>query len=178
MTTYWKLNTSNPGKLEEFTRLFSQAGAILEATAIDVPEIDADPLSVIAHKATLAGENILVEDTSLNIEGAAVGIHIRWLLDHLKDYIGHPSEWIVLLAHRKGQEIVVYRGVVQGTITDSSGISGFGFDPVFLPNGSIKTLAEEKPDYVNARAKVVNALFKGDVWKKHPLVEDWKGPWQ
>ena len=36
-----------------------------------------------------------------------------------------------------------FEGVVQGVITtDKRGASGFGYDPIFLPNGSSKTFAE------------------------------------
>lgn len=174
----WKLNTSNLGKFEEFKRLFDQHGSSLEATHIDLDEIDADPIKVIAHKASQLGENVIVEDTSLDIEGASVGVNIRWLLDHLKDLVGKRAEWTVLLGFRQGNEVFIYKGSVLGTIVEPKGSAGFGFDPVFQPDGADKTLAEAKPDAVNARAKAVEALIKGDVFMKHPIIEDWEGPWQ
>lgn len=174
----WKLNTSNLGKFEEFKRLFSQEGQSLEATHIDLREIDSDPIQVIAHKASQLGENVIVEDTSLDIEGASIGVNIRWLLDHLKDYVGKKAGWTVLLAFRQGTEVFIYKGIVTGHIVESQGSAGFGFDPVFKPDGSSKTLAESKPDSVNARAKAVQALIKGDLYMKHPAIETWDGPWQ
>lgn len=173
-----KLNTSNPGKFEEFKRLFAKYGSNLETSHIDLDEIDADPIKVVAHKASQLGENIIVEDTSLDIEGASVGINIRWLLDHLPEYAGRKAEWTVLLAYHQGDQIYIYKGTVSGTIVLPRGTTGFGFDPVFLPNGATETLAESKPDAVNARAKAVEALLKGDVWTKHPVIENWEGPWQ
>ena len=98
------------------------------------------------------GELILIEDTSLDIEGASVGVNVRWLIDHLNDYIGRRALWTLLLAYRFGDEVIVYKGEVPGTIVSPQGESGFGFDPVFLPNGSDLTLAQSKPDEVNARA--------------------------
>lgn len=174
----WKLNTSNPGKFEEFKRLFAERGSLLEATHFDLKEIDADPIQVIAHKASQLGENVLVEDTSLEIEGASVGIHIRWLLDHLTDYASRKAHWTVLLAFRRDDQINIYKSSVSGTIVPPKGQTGFGFDPVFLPEGAIETLAESKPDLYNARAKAVDALLKGNVWTKHPVIENWDGPWQ
>jgi len=174
----WKLNTSNPGKFEEFKRLFAKYGSILETSHIDLKEIDADPIKVVAHKASRLGENIIVEDTSLEIEGASVGINIRWLLDHLTEYAGRKAEWTVLLAFRQDNQIYIYKGRVSGEIVLPRGTTGFGFDPVFLPNGSTKTLAEFKPDLLNARAKAVESLLKGNVWMKHPIIENWEGPWQ
>lgn len=174
----WKLNTSNPGKLNEFKSMFAKYGESLEATEFDLKEIDADHLSVVVHKASQLEENVLVEDTSLDIEGASVGVNVRWLLDHLSEYEGRRAEWLVLLAYHRGNEVIVFKGSVLGTIVQPRGSSGFGFDPVFLPLGASKTIAEEKPDTVNARAKAVEALMKEDIWKKHPVIKDWMGPWQ
>ena len=174
----WKLNTSNPGKFEEFKSLFAKYGSSLEASHFDLKEIDSDPIQVVAHKASQLGENIIIEDTSLDIEGASIGVNIRWLLDHLTEYAGRKAEWTVLLAFRQGNEIYIYKGSVSGIIVLPRGTAGFGFDPVFLPNGSTNTLAESKPDLFNARAKAVESLLKGDVWAKHPMIENWEGPWQ
>ena len=173
-----KLNTSNLGKFEEFKRLFLKYHCNLEATHIDLKEIQADPVTVLAHKASQLGENIIVEDTSLEIEGAAVGINVRWLLEHLTDYVGRRAEWTVLLGIHQNDQILIYKGVVEGTIVHARGDKGFGFDPVFLPTGSTKTLAEAKPDAFNARAKAVEAFINGTVWKIHPYVDKWTGPWQ
>lgn len=172
------LNTSNAGKFEEFTRLFAQYGIPLTATHIDLPEIDADPVTVVAQKASNVPENVIVEDTSLEVEDAKVGINVRWLLDHLGDYEGKKATWTVLLAVRNGDIVTIYRGEVFGRIVASSGKNGFGFDPVFLPDGSDQTLAESKPDSVNARAKAVEALVKKQVYKQVPPIKEWHGKWQ
>jgi XTP/dITP diphosphohydrolase len=144
---------------------------------LDLKEIDADPVSVVAHKASQLAENVMVEDTSLEIEGASIGIHVRWLLDHLPDYIGRRAEWLVLLAVRKGDLIHIYKGSVLGTIVESRGV-GFGFDPVFLPHEETNTLAESKPDHCSARALAVEALLQESVWKTHSAIKNWDGPWQ
>lgn len=174
----WKLNTSNPGKFEEFKRLFAQNDCDLEATHIDLHEIDADPLTVIAHKASQLEENVLVEDTSLEIEGTSIGIHVRWLLDHLPNYIGRKAHWKVLLAYRQGNKILIYKGSIAGTIVEPSGTGGFGFDPVFQPMDATETLAESKPDRFNARAEAVKALINNKVWMTSPPIKEWDGPWQ
>jgi len=46
----------------------------------------------------------------------------------------------------------------------------------FLPEGSRKTLAQEKPDIVNARALAVEALFKGTPITIRPIIMKWDGP--
>ena len=61
-------------------------------------EIVADPLSVVIHKASELGEYVIVEDTSLDIEGEQVGINVKWMLDSLTDFIGKKALWNVYLA--------------------------------------------------------------------------------
>ena len=175
---HWKLNTSNLGKFEEFKRLFALYGYSLETTHVDLKEIDADPLSVVAHKVSQLEENTLVEDTSLEVEGATIGIHVRRLLDHLPEYAGRKAHWIVLLAFRRNDQVFIYKGSITGTIVEPKGTSGFGFDPVFLPEGSTKTLAQSKPDHLNARAKAVEAFINNELWKTCPVINLWTGPWQ
>ncbi len=174
----WKINTSNPGKLAEFQRLFAAHGHLLEASSIDLPEIDADPLTVAVHKASQAGDGVIVEDTSLEIEGGGCGIHIRWLLAHLSECIGKKAKWRVLLAMQKETSVFVYQGVVKGLIAAPQGEGGFGFDPYFLPEGKAKTLAEEKLDEVNARALAVEAFFQNRPIAVKKPIKDWQGKWQ
>ncbi len=57
-----------------------------------------------------------------------------------------------------------FEGVVQGVITtDKRGASGFGYDPIFLPNGSSKTFAEmpmELKNEISHRALAVAQLIR------------------
>ncbi|MBA3603461.1 MAG: hypothetical protein H0W50_07425 [Parachlamydiaceae bacterium] len=174
----WKLNTSNLGKFEEFKCLFAKFGCSLSATHFDLREIDADPISVITHKASQMDEGIIVDDTSLEIEGASVGVNIRWLLNHLPDYIGRNAIWTVLLAYHQNNKVLIYKGSISGMIVEPKGANGFGFDPTFLPDGAEKTLAESKPDQFSARAAAVEALINGRIWTQQSTIHKWEGPWQ
>ncbi len=174
----WKLNTSNQGKFVEFQRLFAAYGCTLVATHHDLPEIAADPVSVVVHKAGQLGERTLVEDTSLEVEGADVGINVRWLLTHLDEFIGRKALWRVLLAYCQNGQIHVYQGEVHGALVPPRGEKGFGFDPFFLPDGASHTLAENKFDQYNARALAVAALMQGKALAVRPFIEDWQGLWQ
>ena len=174
----WILNTSNEGKMAEFRRLFNQYKIHLLQQNADLKEIDADPVAVVVYKASQMEEGVLVEDTSLDIEGANVGINIRWVLEHLSQHIGRKAEWRVLLAHQKQGKIYVYEGIVRGRIVEPRGEGGFGFDPFFIPEDSAYTLAESKPDKVNARAKAVEALIHDRPIKIESPMTLWNGPWQ
>ena len=199
-----RLNTSNEFKFNEFKRLFTKFGNLkLERTKVDLDEIDvrvsfiktlslsfcilthslpqARPALVVAQKATSAGVNVLIEDTSLDVEGAEVGVNIRWIMDNLKDLIGRRAVWRVMLGIlRSDQKVYIYEGITNGVIVKARGDSAFGFDPVFLPEGSTKTLAEDKPDSVSARCKAVEAMMNDDAVSIHCPIkkEDWKGKWQ
>ena len=95
-----------------------------------------DPLSVSIHKASQLGEYVITEDTSLDIEGEAVGINVKWMMDSLPNYVGKIANWNVFLAilvrvgnvfHVQMQgQVHIYRGQVQGTIVNPRGENGFG----------------------------------------------------
>lgn len=174
----FKLNTSNQGKFKEFERLFAAFGIALDATHVDLKEIAADPLSVIVHKASVAGERVIVEDTSLDVEGEAVGVHVRSMLEELPRFLGKKVRWRVLLAYREENQVFIYTGELAGVLVNARGSSGFGFDPYFLPEGEELTLAESKPDSLNARAMAVEALVQGKPFRVMPANAYWEGPWQ
>jgi XTP/dITP diphosphohydrolase len=65
---------------------------------------------------------------------------------------------ITLMGH-KGT--FVFEGIVQGTITDRKrGSQGFGYDPVFLPDGYDKTFAEMNITEKNRFSHRANAIQK------------------
>jgi XTP/dITP diphosphohydrolase len=56
---------------------------------------------------------------------------------------------------------VLFEGIVSGVITlDKSGTSGFGYDPVFLPDGYSKTFAEMTMDEKNKLSHRAQAVQK------------------
>lgn len=176
--TSWQINSSNKGKLREFQQYFAAYGVELHVTEIDLKEISADPVTVVVHKASQIGEEILVEDTSLDIEGEEVGINVRWLIDHVSSFVNRQATHRVLLAYLKAGFVYVYEAKVEGKIVLPKGSNGFGFDPVFLPNGAEETLAQAKPFAVNARAKVVEAFMNSSPLAVLPAITEWNGPWQ
>ena len=133
---------------------------------------------MVAHKAGRMDEHVLVEDTSLVIEGANIGVNVRWLIDRLPEYVGKKAVWEVLLAFRKGDQVYIYEGAVPGCIVAPRGKDEFGFDPVFMPEGAEKTLAEDKPNHYNARALAVQSLMNNKIFKIVPVINEWEGLWQ
>lgn len=64
---------------------------------------------------------------------------------------------------RQGGSHEVFHGTTRGTIADRErGSGGFGFDPIFLPEGATKTFGEmtlAEKNAVSHRARAVDALI-------------------
>ena len=173
-----KLNTSNPNKIKEFAVFFADEGIHIDVSHQEVREIIANPIQVVAHKASQLGENVLVEDTSLDVAGEDVGVKVRWLLDRIATFIHKKAVWRVLLACQKKDGLVyVYEGITHGTIVPAQG-KGFGFDPFFQPIGSKTTLAVAKPKHISARAKAVSAFVQHLPIARQKPIRNWQGAWQ
>ncbi len=167
------INTSNPGKLEEFKTFFSEE---VIAYQQDLREPNADILTINRYKVSQF-ENVLVDDTSLEVEGAEIGVGVRWKIDELSQYEERTAKFICYLGIHRNEKVEIFRGEVSGTIVPARGKS-FGFNPVFQPYGSTKTLAEERPNHFNARYLAVqNFLSKKPYLISEPL-KNWTGPYQ
>ena len=59
----------------------------------------------------------------------------------------------------KGKVVKSFIGICEGTVsTDLQGELGFGYDPIFIPNGKKKTFAEmelKEKNQISHRSKVV-----------------------
>jgi XTP/dITP diphosphohydrolase len=71
----------------------------------------------------------------------------------------------VIALAQNGKVLRTFEGVVEGTIVDPPrGTGGFGYDPVFQPDGFEQTFAEMAPELKNKishRAKAIAALREG-----------------
>ena len=80
-----------------------------------------------AHRqATSAGEGVLIEDTSLDVEGADVGVNVRWLMDNMSTFANRKATWRVLLGTLQNGKVSIYEGITTGTIVPARGDSAFG----------------------------------------------------
>ena len=76
---------------------------------------------------------------------------------------GHRARFrcVVALA-RNGDLLGIFEGTVEGRITDTArGDSGFGYDPIFVPDGFEQTfgeLSEEVKNTISHRAKAIRAV--------------------
>lgn len=176
------LNTHNVGKLNEYSRFFAEHGINLESSDHDLREVKhQDKYLVMAYKLMEVSNNILVDDTSLDIDGFDVGTDVRWVEDKLlntDDYVGRRCRITVLLGMRKDGLTTIYSGMMNGVVVKPSGKDGFGFDPCILPDGCVKTLAEHKPDNINPRRIAVYNLVNNINPVTYEMLDSWTGEYQ
>lgn len=181
-----KLVTSNKNKLAEFNRL---GLAIQIESGFDLKEVDSSAIDVAMYKALEAGENLLVEDTVLIVNGEEI-VDIRSKIDQMDNFIiGSDASWQVLLSVQQGDYIYVSIGIVKGVIRKPKEFSekAFGFDPYFYPtNNNPKDLSLYQmelngiKDDNSARKKAIDSFLKKDffaVFKVKDIVK-WKGLYQ
>lgn len=189
------IGTKNNGKIKELTKFLSNLP--LEIKSLDKFENIIEPKetgATFAENAALkagyyaveTGLSALADDSGLEVEalGGAPGVFsaryagenssdadkIAKLLDELKKKDDRRAKFICSMAisDNKGKIIFAADGICQGTIAlNASGTNGFGYDPVFIPDGFEKTFGE-LPDEIKgeishrkrAIAKIIR--FLGD----------------
>ena len=174
----WLFITGNKGKALEAKRFFS----FVETLDLDLEEIQSMEIQkIIAHKLNQARKhlpqgNIFVEDTGLYFEAlnGFPGPLIKWYLSSLKNEgiyevlskLGNlkvEAKTVIGLETCLGEQ-VFFEGTVQGNVvfprkTDT----GFGWDDIFQPEGSLKTLSQmplEEKFLYSMRAKAFSKMEK------------------
>lgn len=152
--------TSNTVKLREFRQFLLPYGIEVEQIDIDIPEMRYEGVAEVAkEKARWAsqktGKTIVAEDTGLYISalkgfpGACakfvfytIGLDgIMRLLAGKKDRRAEFRTAIGLAEPK--EDVKVFVGKVKGKIAESVRCEGYGYDPVFIPDGRTKTYAED-----------------------------------
>ncbi len=159
------LATNNNSKLKEFKKLLPESVLIKYNQDFILPEetgktfienanIKAKALFAHSKTWTMADDSGLVVKSLNNRPGiyskrfagesATDQDNINKVLSELKGVDDRSAYFITVISLIKPSgEIHNFEGRLEGTITHSSrGEFGFGYDPIFIPNGSDKTLAQ------------------------------------
>ncbi len=182
--------TQNPHKVEEIKEIaklfnFDKAEFLSIAKSLDFNPVENgvtfEENSYIKAKEAnlLTGEFTLADDSGLcvNALDGAPGIHsaryaqtpekrIEKLLEALKNSNDRSAKFVcsMTLINPKGEPIFTSRGECLGKIAfTSSGANGFGYDPVFVVEGTHKTMAEMTEDEKNTishRSLALQQIFE------------------
>lgn len=168
--------TTNDGKWLEVSRVFEENSIQVERINARVLEVQSDDLTEIARASALDayrrfGGDVVVEDAGLFVE-ALNGfpgpyssyvfrtIGIEGLLRVMRGLRDRRAVFRSAVAHVDPEgRVSVFLGEVRGFIAeDPRGTGGFGFDPVFVPEGSERTFAEMTVDEKNLRSHRAMAI--------------------
>ena len=179
--------SKNLGKIAEFKRILGEVGISI-ITDIEFPDVD-ESGSTFEENALLKAHAIsrytnlpvLADDSGLAVDylGGAPGIFsARWSGVHgddganikrlLEDLNGVALEnrgakfiAVLVLVRPDGEELLV-RGELRGKIRNQPvGVNGFGYDPIFEPENSNRTLGEmsaAEKDAISHRSKALTEL--------------------
>lgn len=175
--------TTNPGKLQEARARLAPLGVEVMSHAARPVEIQADTLEAVArHKAESvrgrAPAPYFVEDAGLFVDAldGFPGVYSH----HAFDTVGvqgvlrllrgvsqkrRTARFRAAIAFVDGQgRLRVFLGESRGTVTlRARGRRGFGFDPIFRPDGETRTFAQLSPDEkgrVSHRGRALDALAR------------------
>lgn len=183
------LGTKNPGKVKEAKRILSSVDKGLEIISFhdrDFPEVEETGETYLENSLKKAREisshtglPVISDDSGLEVvaingapgprsarfagPGSSDEENLRLLLDKLKDVRNREARFItVATLYLSPDERYVSRGVLGGRIIrEPKGGSGFGYDPVFVPEGYERTLAElgeEEKNKISHRKKALEKM--------------------
>lgn len=172
--------TTNRSKFAEVSSLLHRRGIDVEQLNVSYPEVQADHLrDVVLYAlewlAPRYGDDLLIDDSGLFIEALKgfPGVYSSYV------YRTIGCRGVLTLLHRRDRRNAtfeacfgllrdgvphVFEGRCRGTITtEERGTGGFGFDPIFVPEGDQRTFAEmsmEEKNAVSHRGRAVEELIQ------------------
>lgn len=178
--------TNNAHKLEELCEILGAQFQVLSLKEIgcheDIPET-ADTLEGNAEiKARYVkehyGYNCFADDTGLEVTalGGAPGVYsaryagpahdskanVELLMKNMEGVDDRSARFRTVIALIEGDRLSFMTGIVNGTIiTEQRGNDGFGYDPIFMPDGFDTTFAEmsmHEKNKISHRGRAVEKL--------------------
>ena len=153
------LVTQNKHKIIELTPLFEEYGVAFETTDLEKFEIRSHDVEEIAlnaarHAYTILNRPVVVDDTGFFVSALkdfpgsyaayALGtIGYQGILKLLEELDNRSARFMTAVAFYDGVTIKSFVGVMHGHISrHPSGEGGFGYDPIFIPEGFTNTYAD------------------------------------
>jgi XTP/dITP diphosphohydrolase len=180
--------TNNKNKIKELKNLLPTSLNVLSLEDInckeDIPETSDTIAGNALQKAKYVfdnyGYNCFADDTGLEIESlnGEPGIYsaryagaqrdandnMDKVLDNLKEHSNRNAHFKTAIALIIDGTSTLFEGIAQGEITTTkSGAEGFGYDPIFKPEGYTTTFSEmslDKKNKISHRGKAVRKLVE------------------
>ena len=178
--------TNNAHKLREVQQTVGEAFELVSLRECgiteDIPEneptLEGNAFAKARYIYARTGLNCFADDTGLEVDalGGEPGVRSaryatdghddqankRLLLERLEGKENREAQFRTAVALILGGEEYLFEGVVRGEITTSErGDGGFGYDPLFVPEGYDKTFAElsaEEKNAISHRGRAVRKL--------------------
>ncbi|MCS6973495.1 MAG: RdgB/HAM1 family non-canonical purine NTP pyrophosphatase [Cyclobacteriaceae bacterium] len=195
MPASWVFATNNLHKLEEVkqaagNQIIIQSLAEIGCTE-DLPETGETLQDNARQKAEFVfqrfGVACFADDSGLEVEalGGEPGVHsahyagpqrssvdnIHLLLARMEGKKNRKARFRCVIALVEKDEVQLFEGMLPGEIIQTPrGTGGFGYDPVFVPEGETRTLAEmslEEKNRISHRAKAMRKLI-GHLLSRQP----------
>ena len=178
--------SNNPHKVKEIKSVLGSSFTLLGLNDLDItedipenePDLEGNALSKARYIYKVTGLDVFADDTGLEIEtlGGLPGVHsarfagenkdssanIAKVLEMLKGKENRKARFRTVIALILDNNEYLFEGVVEGKIIDERrGKDGFGYDPVFIPEGKTRTFAEmdlAEKNTVSHRARAFKKL--------------------
>ena len=177
--------TNNSHKLEEARAILANSVKVLSLSDIgchdDIPEtaetLEGNALIKARWVKDKYGYDCFADDTGLMVDAlnGAPGVYsarfagehcspadnIVLLLEKLKGETNRKARFVTVVALIQGEKEYLFEGEIKGRIAEENcGKSGFGYDPVFIPENSELSFAEMLPEEKNAISHRGRAMKK------------------
>ena len=185
--------TNNKHKLQEVRDIVGDRVEVLSLADIDchddIPEtadtLQGNALIKARHIYEKYGLDCFADDTGLEVEAidGAPGVYsaryageecdseanMRKLLENLTGKTNRNAQFRTVIALIINGEEMLFNGIVKGTIaTVKKGDSGFGYDPVFIPEGHSDSFAQMGSEMKNSMSHRFRATQQlGDYLKEN-----------
>ena len=178
--------TNNAHKLSEVAQVVGEKFELVTLRECgiteDIPEneptLEGNALAKARYVYSRTGLNCFADDTGLEVDalGGEPGVRSaryatdghddeankRLLLERMQGVENRAAQFRTAVALIMDGEEYLFEGIVRGDIaTEEHGVGGFGYDPLFFPEGGAKTFAEisaEAKNEISHRSRAVRKL--------------------
>lgn len=171
--------TGNAGKLSEARERLEPLGFTVEGDDRGYPEVQAEDLETVCRFGLDALKGrvevpFMLEDAGLFVDalGGFPGVYASFaygtignegILKLMEGVEGRSARFRSVIGFHDGDESRFFDGVVEGRMSlEERGAEGFGFDPIFVPQGGKRTFSEmtqAEKGALSHRGRALDALL-------------------